>query len=271
MKKSKLLKKLKKLYSGDTDNNTILNTRYTLNKVLGTGGLCKVFEAKDLYCEYFKDEQTFAIKLPLSNLLKKKDISAFLYAEYSFLRQLNHKNIVQVYNFGIDDITNVPYIVLEYLKGDLLYDLPIYKMHKSILKRMFFDMLSALDFIHSKNIIHADITPNNIMISNNNEVKLFDFGIARYKESNGNISIDYNKLKAYNPMYSSPKVLNKEKPSFSSDKFSLACVFYEMFTGELPFKESSKELITLPLTFFNISKKIPFSLRSKFVKLLNTY
>lgn len=257
--------KIKKIYAGEI----LLNERYRLNSKLGQGGLCKVYKSNDIYCEYFKDEMSFAIKVPLKKLLEKKDAAAFIYAEYKLLRKLNHKNIVKVYDYGIDNNTALPYLVLEHLEGSLLFDLPIYNMNKKFISEIFSKVLSTLEYLHSSNIIHADINPNNIMVLPTNEIKLFDFGISQHHEHQDDLSLCFNKAKAYNLKYCAPEILLGEKPSFESDVFSLACVFYEMFTSVLPFKDSSQELQKNALTFFSCSKKIPLALKFWFIRALS--
>jgi len=257
--------KLKQLYQGER----LLNERYRLNEKLGRGGLCKVYKSKDIYCEYFKDETSFAIKIPLKKLLKKKDVAAFIYAEYKILRSLNHKNIVKVYDYGIDNLTSVPYLVLEHLEGTLLLNVPIYNMDKVLIKSIFTNVLQTLEYLHSVNIVHADINPNNIMLLPSNEIKLFDFGISIYSKGEDDLSLSYEKVNAYNPLYCAPEVLLGTKPSFESDMFSLACVFYEMFTGSLPFENSSQDLEKNAITFFSCSKKIPLALKFWFIRALS--
>lgn len=80
------------------------------------------------------------------------------------------------------------------------------------------------------------------MVLPTNEIKLFDFGISQYHENQDDLSFCFNKVKAYDLKYYAPEILLGKKPSFESDVFSLACVFYEMFTSVLPFKDSSQEL-----------------------------
>lgn len=261
MKKTSAIKKI--ILASD-----LLNQRYSLKKKIGKGGLCSIYKAEDLYCEYFNDHKNFAIKVPLKKLFQKKDSAAFMYSEYKFLQKLNHENIIKVYDFGIDDASKIPYIVLEYLEGRLLFDIPIYELKKDFLIGIYNKVLKTLEYLHKQNIIHADINPKNIMLLKNDEIKLFDFGISQYKDFDDTLSLDLTKLKAYNPRYCAPEVLDGALPSFSSDIFSLACVFYELFTESLPFEECSHELKNKAITLFTCSSKIPMSLKFWFIKAL---
>ncbi|NQY21501.1 MAG: serine/threonine protein kinase [Campylobacteraceae bacterium] len=263
--KNKNKNKIKKVYLGES----LLNERYRLGDKLGRGGLCKVYKSNDIYCEYFKDEKTFAIKVPLKKLLEKEDAAAFMYSEYKLLRSINHKNIIKVYDYGIDNNTSLPYLVLEYLEGSLLLDIPIYDMKKVLIRDLFAKVLETIKYLHSLNIIHADINPNNIMVLPSNEIKLFDFGISQHKELIEDTSLCFEKVNAYNPKYCAPEVLLGKKPSFESDIFSLACVFYEIFTSILPFKNTSQDLEKNAITFFSCSKKIPLALKFWFIRALS--
>ncbi|MCK9337430.1 MAG: serine/threonine protein kinase [Arcobacteraceae bacterium] len=241
-------------------NNFRLNNRYTINKQIGSGGLSIVFDAYDDYSRHYKDFRKLAIKIPYANLLNNQDIDAFLYAEYSSLISLSHHNIVKAIDFGVDKSTNIPYIVLEFLDGELLSQKPSYELsqiQKRFLTKRLFD---AIDYIHSLSIIHADINPTNIMCLKNGDFKLFDFGISINHSQIKSFEIDYAKVKAYNPLYAAPEVILGQKPNKKSDIFSLAVVLYEMYIGTLPYKNSSIELEKNSISLFQLLE-IPFGLR----------
>ncbi len=265
-KKKTIQKKIKKLMN---EGIGLLNSRYTLEEEIGVGGLSRVYRAKDIYCEYFNDKRELAIKIPSKKLLSKKDIAAFVYSEFAYLRQINHENIVKVLDFGIDIKTELPYIVLEYLEGDLLYDLPLHKMSKEFKIALFENLFEAISYIHKKDIIHADINPKNIMVSLKEKITLFDFGISQYNNDRKGLCLEYENAKAYNPKYSAPEILKGKEPSVHSDLFSFACVVYEVFSEVLPFKESSLDLEKNPLSKKNCSNKIPYTLRKWIISALN--
>lgn len=265
-KKKTIQKKIKRLMN---EGIGLLNSRYTLEEEIGVGGLSRVYKAKDIYCEYFNDKRELAIKIPSKKLLTKIDIAAFVYSEFAYLRQINHEHIIKVLDFGIDSKTELPYIVLEYLEGNLLYDLPLHKMSKDFKIALFENLFAAISYIHKKDIIHADINPINIMVSSKGKITLFDFGISQYNNDKKGLSLEYNSTKAYNPKYSAPEILKGQSPSTHSDIFSFACVVYEVFSEVLPFKESSLDLEKNPLSKKNCSKKIPFTLRKWIISALD--
>ncbi|QFR48943.1 serine/threonine protein kinase [Sulfurimonas lithotrophica] len=247
----------------------IFNQRYIIVEYISFGGMSVVFKVKDIYCEYFNENKQLVIKIPIKNLLKKDDIAAFMYSEYTFLRDLNNENIVKVYDYGIDINTDIPYIVMEYLDGSLLENINLQNLKYKDKIFIFKNLHNTIRHIHKKGIIHADITPKNITVVHNKFITLFDFGISKRINTEKKMELDYNQAKAYNPKYSAPEIINGGKPTVESDLFSLALVLYEIFTTNLPFNINSLELEKKPLTFLNCPKQIPFILKIWFVKNLN--
>ncbi|MGA1941353.1 protein kinase domain-containing protein [Arcobacter sp. YIC-310] len=241
------------------------NKRYFYFNQIAKSDLSIVYDGIDIYNEYFKKDSNIVIKVPTKELLKMKDISAFVFSEYSFLRRLNSDSIVRVLDYGIDKKKKVPFLVLEKIEGQLLSEVSIFNLTKKDKKSIFKSLLNTLSYIHSKNIVHADISPSNIILNKNFEPIIFDFGISQNIETNDEFSLEYSKVKAFNPKYAAPELLVDKniKPSVSTDIFSLACVMYEIFTNEALFINSSKELFDLPIEKRNLSK-IPFFLRKWF-------
>lgn len=246
-------------------NLEFLNKRYYCDKKIAVGGLSVIYKGIDIYSEYFNKDSNIVIKIPSEELLKKEDISAFVYAEYTFLRRLNLDTIVKIFDFGIDKKTNIPYLVLEHIEGKLLNEISINTMCRKTKNLIFKSLLNSLNYIHSKNIIHADIAPTNIILNANNIPIIFDFGISQNIEDNDFFCLEYKKVKAFNPKYSAPELLinNNSKPTISSDIFSLAVVMYEIYCNKPLFIITSEELIDLPIEKRNLSQ-IPFFLRNWF-------
>ncbi|MDF1880497.1 serine/threonine protein kinase [Sulfurimonas sp. MAG313] len=247
--------------------SSMLNNRYTLGKKIGEGGLSEVYEAKDIYSQYFEDERSLVIKIPSAEIADKKDISAFVYSEYSLLSSLHHENIVKAIDFGIDDKTNIAYLVMQKLEGKLLVNVALHKINKEMKRNLTTSLYKALLHMHSKGIVHADINPNNIMISSEGNAQLFDFGISQNIGSKKRFNLAYKKVNAYNPIYTAPEVFEGKPPSRKTDLFSLACVLFELYANELPFVSSSLELLEKPLNRKQLSK-LPWSQRSWFKKAL---
>lgn len=236
--------------------NKILNNKYYIEEQIAQGGFCSVYKGFDLHEKYFQNDISYvAIKIPNDYLMSKIDINAYIYAEYTLLKNLSSENIVKVLDFGIDVDSNKPYFILEYLNGNLLsesFSLPIKRKNK-IVKNLFKTIL----YIHSKGIVHGDISPSNIMIIEDNPV-IFDFGNSQ--SIHKTISFDYKKNIAFTPNYSDYTILNSEKPSFYSDIFSLVSVIFEFYINKNLQNEND---------FFNsIKRPIPFITRLLINKVL---
>lgn len=263
-------KSIKKKLDKKSDNSRFFNKRYYCLDEVGIGGLSVVYKGLDIYSEYFGEESNIVIKIPSDELLKKGDITAFVYSEYRFLRRLSLDNIVKVIDFGIDKKSNIPYLVLERIKGKLLSETQTINMDLKTKKNIFKSLIKTLEYIHEKNIIHADISPTNIIINEDKNPVIFDFGISQDIEYKNNISLEYKKIKALNPKYSAPELFSEEskKPTIYSDIFSLATILYELYSNKSLFKESSKELIDLPIEKRDLTS-IPYFIRSWFKKALS--
>ncbi|WP_044415513.1 serine/threonine-protein kinase [Halarcobacter anaerophilus] len=247
-----------------------LNKKYYCLDEVGRGGLSIVYEGLDIYSEYFKKKSNIVIKTPTKELLQKDDIAAFVYAEYRFLRRLNLDSIVKVIDFGIDKKSKIPYLVLEYIQGELLSEISIANMTLKTKKHIFKSLIKTLNYIHSKNIIHADISPTNIIMNKENNPIIIDFGISQDIKENEDISLEYKKVKALNPRYCAPELLENEmkRPTIYSDIFSLGTILYEIYANKPLFEKTSKELFSLPIKKRDLSS-IPFVLRNWFKNALS--
>lgn len=250
------------------DAQRCLNNRYTLGNELGTGGLSTVYEAIDGYADYYGDIRPLAIKLPLEHLADKSDIDAFMYAEYAHLTRLSHPNIIKVIDFGIDAHYNIPYLVLERMYGKILKDVSLPTLSRSQKKKISNSLFTVMKYLHSQHILHADISPANIMLLENDDIRLFDFGISINTALNHPFELNYNTSKAYNPLYAAPEILNGETPSPHSDIFSIAVIIYELYEHSLPYKTTSLELKEKPIRLFHMHK-VPLRLKYWLLKALS--
>lgn len=248
--------------------NVMLNKRYTLEKKIGEGGLSEVYDVSDIYSQYFKDNRNLVIKIPSSEIADKNDVAAFVYSEYSLLNLLHHENIVKAVNFGIDEESNIPYLIMEKLEGDLLANIALHQIDAKMKHNLASSLYKAILYMHDKGIVHADINPTNIMMSPDGNAQLFDFGISQNIGVKKTFNLSLEKNNAYNPIYTAPEIFEGESPSYKTDLFSLACVLYELYTGELPFEHSSRELGIKPLSRKKFTK-IPFIQRAWFMKMLS--
>ena len=258
----------KEKYEAVLKGQRTLNKRYTLGKKIGEGGLSEVYAVTDMYSEYFEDERRLVIKMPSSEIADKKDVAAFVYSEYSLLSSLHHENIVQAVDFGIDEESNIPYLIMQRLEGDLLMNVSLHKINSKMKQKLASSLFKGMVHMHKKHIVHADINPTNIMMSPDGSAQIFDFGISQSVGTKKRFNLAYKKINAYNPIYTAPEVFEGKPPSRKTDLFSLACVLYEVYTSKLPFEKSSQELEGKVLGRKELSK-IPLIQRTWFKKALS--
>ena len=156
--------------------------------------------------------------------------------EVEILKKVQHPNIVKFIGFDIDDDLNKYYIVLEYINGRNLAEargeIAAYTEYEKL--ELADQILLGVEYLHKKNIMHRDLKPSNIMIDEDGQVKIIDFGI------NKGLDTYYTDLTVYQfhtPKYCSPEQEMNKEITFKSDIYSLGLIFYEIFSGEVVDKE----------------------------------
>jgi serine/threonine protein kinase len=209
----------------------ILSGRYRIERELGEGGMGVVYLARD---EQVAGE-TFAIKV-LKDGLDPQALS-LLREEVRKTRKLSHPNIVDVHSVNVDG-TKL-YVLMEYLEGKSLNTLLDEEFGRGIpfshAWPIIEDVGAALGNAHDHNVIHSDLKPANIFLTNSGKTKLLDFGIARV--SRGPLRKARPGPLALTPEYASCEVLKGEEADPRDDIYSFACVIYEMLSGKRPFGE----------------------------------
>jgi len=205
-------------------------------KILGTirsGGMAHIYRASDP-----ETKNIVAIKTLRSSSINRRAVKGFL-QEAKMLKKLNHPNIVRVMDFGKED--GMPYMVMEYVNGE---DLKKLMLHKKTKKLQRYDLIlqigRGLDYLHENNIIHQDIKPENILVSRNNEVKIIDFGLARYNRLR---IFTRNRFIDGTPTYMSPEQIRKRHTDKRTDIYSYGITIYEMLTGKIPYQGNDKNAI----------------------------
>ena len=211
----------------------ILGERYQLGQMIGTGGMADVYLAQDL-----RLSREVAVKILRSDLARDPAFVARFNKEALAAAGLNHPGIVSVYDSGQEQTKSgaMPYIVMEYVEGQTLREM----LHQG--DRLPFGraveviegVLAALAYSHKQGIVHRDIKPGNIMITEGGEIKVMDFGIARALSDVGaTLTSTWNIVGT--AQYLSPEQATGGQADLRSDLYSVGCLFYELISGRPPF------------------------------------
>ena len=206
--------------------------RYEVFETLGTGATSRVDKARDTLIG-----RTVALKTLLRGF-GSRDLQQQFLREAQIIGGLSHPHIVALYDVGTNQ-DGAPYFVMEYVEGKTLeafFDagpLPLYRA-----AAWAGDLATALGQAHRANVIHGDVKPANILVTAENQVKLGDFGVARFStqaSGSGNLM--------GTPAYLSPEQIRGSSQDSRSDLFSLGIVLYQMSTGFRPFDGDSVEAV----------------------------
>ncbi len=219
--------------------------RYDVLDRIAVGGMAEVFLAKAYGAHGF--EKTIAIKRILPELARDPEFEARFIAEAKVAVRLSHANVVQVLDFG--RIGESLFIAMEYVDGlDLAAMLRKFKDEKRLMPlpaafHIAIEIIRALDFAHSHNVVHRDVSPSNILVSRAGEVKIADFGIAVAAQPHRGASAGPKRVMG-KWRYMSPEQTRGDTLDTRSDLFSAAAVIYELFTNEKLFPgEESEDII----------------------------
>lgn len=217
---------------------TVLGNRYEIIKKIGDGGMAFVYKAKDILLN-----RIVAVKVLRPEFVDDDEFLGKFKREAEAVASLSHPNIVNVYDVGEDG--KVHYIVMEYIDGQNLKE--IIKNEGTLDEYTALDITKqiamALSAAHKKGIIHRDIKPHNILISNEGRVvKVADFGIAK-AVSNSTMTNIGSIIGSVH--YFSPEQAKGKFVSNNADLYSLGIVLYEMIIGKVPFRGDSPISIAL--------------------------
>ncbi len=220
--------------SMSSDNDLVIDDllgkklgRYRIESCLGKGSMGIVYLARESFLK-----RNVAIKVLSPKLTKNPESVEKFKREGRLLAMLNHPNITSIYLF--DEQDGLYYFVFEYVRGDTL-DKILQKKHRLSLRdssKIISQICKALQHAHKLGIIHRDIKPSNIMLDSMGRVKVTDFGLAVHSKS----LLDGTDTISGTPHYISPEQIKAQSISPATDIYSTGILFYQMLTGEIPFK-----------------------------------
>ena len=244
----------------------IVKERYEILEILGEGGMAFVYKARDTQLERF-----VAIKTLKPNYVNQETFVDRFKREAKTAANLNHPNIVQIFDWGIEE---EPYFVMEYIEGNTLTSIIAKNRTISLSDILFIgaQVSSGLHAAHQKGLVHRDIKPGNIMITPDGKVKVTDFGIVSLQNEESDITKTGSILGTAS--YISPEQAQGKPVSIESDLYSLGTVLYELIAGKAPFSGDSpistatKHLTEKPEKPSVFRRDLPKGVESAILKLL---
>jgi tetratricopeptide (TPR) repeat protein/predicted Ser/Thr protein kinase len=207
----------------------VLGKRYEILELLGKGGMGAVYKALDRELD-----RLVALKVIRPELAQNAEALRRFKQELILARQVTHRNVIRIFDLGEAD--GVKFITMEYIEGQDLRSLlrEKGKFPPAETVAIVEQICRALEAAHTEGVIHRDLKPQNVMIGVNGKVAVMDFGIARNMEIAGGMTQTGALLGT--PEYMSPEQAKGEKVDSRSDLFSLGIMFYELLTGDSPYK-----------------------------------
>jgi serine/threonine protein kinase len=222
----------------------VLRGRYRVQGLLGRGGMGTVFAAADQYrLDRSGGDQRIAIKVLHTEVIKRPRLFAELRREFQHLQSLSHPNIVRVHEFDRDG--DLAFFTMEYLSGALLSRVLSIAdsgaLHRPYALAIVRDVGAAIAHAHARGVVHGDLNPANIFITDDGEVRVLDFGASHQLHHGPWISEfdDQRPIAVATPSYASCQVLEGEVADARDDVYALACVAYALLSGKHPFNDDT--------------------------------
>ena len=224
--------------SKNSNNKFIIKGKkdtYNLTDTIGKGTFGKVKLAYSIKNPRIK----YACKILEKSNIKEDDDLKRCIREMSILLQMDHPNVIKTYEIISDSMRY--YIIMEYCSQGELFDHIVKENRFSEEKSAFYfyQIISGVEYIHSKNICHRDLKPENLLVNSEEEIKIIDFGLSNYKIKEQNYLL---KTPCGSPCYASPEmILGKKYDGFGIDIWSTGIILFAMLCGYLPFEEGEGE------------------------------
>ena len=251
---------------GDTP---VFNDRYEIQQRLGRGGMADVYLARDRLLE-----RRVAVKVLFPEFATDPSFVARFRREAQAAANLTHPNIVAVYDWGQQGGTY--FIVMEYVNGRTLAEVLRGEGKLSPIRAatVSSEVAAALGFAHRNGVVHRDVKPGNILVTDSGDVKVADFGIARVANAGTDAGLTQAGSVMGTAAYFSPEQAQGASPDPRSDLYSLGIVMYEMvggrppFTGENPVSIAYKQVHEAPPRLRDLTPDVPVAFEAIVAKLL---
>ena len=211
----------------DSNIGRKLDGRYEITELIGVGGMADVYKATDTM-----ENRVVAVKILKPEYSENEEFLRRFRNESKAIAVLSHPNIVKIYDVGFTD--EIQFIVMEFIDGitlkELLEQQGVLRWKDAL--KFVSQILKALQHAHDKGIVHRDIKPQNIMLFPDGNIKVMDFGIARFSRIDGKTLSDKTIGSVH---YISPEQAKGEMTDERSDIYSVGVMLYEMLTGRKPF------------------------------------
>lgn len=208
-------------------NGKVLADRYVIKEIIGQGGMADVYLARDTILD-----RNVAVKILRSHLAQDDTYVQRFRREASAAATLSHRNIIEIYDVGEED--GQYYIVMEYVSGMTLKEL-IYKrgaLHLQEAVDVMLQLTSGVEEAHAHGVIHRDLKPQNILVTDSGILKIGDFGIATVQSFS---QVTESQTIMGSLHYLAPEIIRGEKATRQSDIYALGIIFYELLRGQVPF------------------------------------
>lgn len=229
----------------------LLAGRYHLERELGRGGMGVVYRARDLLHEQFGEPSaSVALKLLGETFSECPDAHVLLYSEFAMTRSLRHEGVVRVFSFEVDTPSQCAFFTMELMHGVTL-DRLLPQWPSGLawpqLQPMALQLLDALVYTHQQNVLHGDIKPANVMVSDAG-VRLFDFGLghAQAQVAAGLPGLSRNRFTAWTRAYAAPELLAGDALTAAADLYGVACIVYELAHGKRLGERQPAQRLTQP-------------------------
>ncbi|PIA42158.1 hypothetical protein AQUCO_02100191v1 [Aquilegia coerulea] len=225
-------KKMKIVSNKKSEQQAVLLGRYTIGKLLGHGTFAKVYQATNA-----KTGESVAIKVFDKENILKGGLIAHIKREISILRRVRHPNIVQL--FEVMATKSKIYFVMEYVKGgELFKKVSKGRLKEEVARKYFQQLISAVGFCHARGVFHRDLKPENLLLDENGDLKVSDFGLSCVSDQIRQDGLFHTFCGT--PAYVSPEVLaRKGYDAAKVDIWSCGVILFVLMAGYLPFHDQN--------------------------------